>query len=259
MPTNFLERIEKRTAKAAQKQARLDQETARLKAEAKQGRNGMFRGGGLYDLELKALAQELILMQTLREIQVADVEAFHRKIIAFAKREAGKPEPIPLQKSDAEELARHGVGMDAVINLMVGVARIRMNGDLWEPVDENERGARVFVTPVRHDRRMDPAIANIEGAISDIVAWHPLRPGKWAMREGTELVLGNVEYTHGIAPLRPVQLYRDPRAWLNHGGNGLVVLAKDPLERSRVLSELEIISPDLTITERPRQVARLRA
>ncbi len=173
-----------------------------------------------------------------------------------------------LQKSDAEELTRHGVGMDAVCDLLVGVARIRMNGELWEPVAADERGARVFVTPVRHDRQTmnpldiaarDPAKANIRGEIVDICAWHPLRPGKWALREGDALVLGNVEHSVGRAAARADRVYRDPRSWLAAGGDGVVILAKDSLARNRVLRELEMRSLNLTITERPRQVARLRA
>ncbi len=173
-----------------------------------------------------------------------------------------------LQKSDAEELLRHGVPLDPVIFSMIGVARIRMNGDLWEPVADNERGARVYVTPVRHDRQTanpldiaarEPAIANIRGEIVDICAWHQLRPGKWALREGTELVLGNVEYSVGRAAARADRVYRDPRSWLAAGGDGVVILAKDPLDRNRVLRELEVRSLNLTVTERPRLVARLRA
>src|SRR6202043_1967154 len=91
-----------------------------------------------------------------------------------------------------------GVGIDTLIDGMVGAARIRMRGELWEPVGPEERGARVYVTPVRGGNRAtlessDAWSANVGGPIVDLVAWHPIRPGRWALREGAAPILGHVQ------------------------------------------------------------------
>jgi hypothetical protein len=99
MPTSALERLEKRTQKAKQKQARLDLETARLKEEAKTTRSSVLRAGGMYDLDLDILQEELIFHMAVREHATANkltASDLHRDILAWLKRRAASRDPVPV-------------------------------------------------------------------------------------------------------------------------------------------------------------------
>ena len=62
------------------------------------------------------------------------------------------------------------------------------------------------------------------GEIVDLVAWHPRRPDRWALRTGEGIVLGHAELgtNQKILP--------NPHAWVMTGGDGLCVLQSLYLE-----------------------------
>jgi hypothetical protein len=105
MPTNVLERLQKRTEKAKQKEARLDEVKARIKEDAKTTRASLFRAGGMYDLELDVLQEELIFHMAVRDHAAAnklDPASLHREILAFLKRKTARDAP-PLAAVAAAE------------------------------------------------------------------------------------------------------------------------------------------------------------
>lgn len=127
---------------------------------------------------------------------------------------------------------------------LAGVARIKVEGDRWYPAED---GKKAFITPIRRATEnyldleaLDVNQTNREGVLVDMVAWHPSRPGAWALREGDAQVLGNVQYHLGDERRKIVTLHKDPLDWLRAGGTGLAVLTKDPTERMNVIRDLQI-------------------
>lgn len=129
----------------------------------------------------------------------------------------------------------------------IGVSPIAVHhrGDLYEPVED---GPRAFITPVRGFpdgalESSDPDVALRYCDIVDLVAWHPMRPDRWALRRGSVVALGIVEPQMIQPP--PVRVHRSPLAWLQSGGDGLALLTRQPNEMRGVLLQLRgIVAED---------------
>ena len=129
---------------------------------------------------------------------------------------------------------------------LIGVSRMQVSGGLYQP----EAGGRpAYVTPVLIADPVSPetphrlVYARHLGECVDLVAWHPRRPDRWALRVGAATWLGCIEPQY-MDP-DPVALRRSPLAWLRAGCDGLVFLSADPADAYRVLTGChEIVAED---------------
>ena len=98
MPTNALERLEARTIKAKQAEARGAQAIARVKEIGKTTRHSMLRAGRMYALPLDELQKKLVFLTSLDEHAAAnalDVDELYRELLAVARRKTRR-EPAPI-------------------------------------------------------------------------------------------------------------------------------------------------------------------
>ena len=104
------------------------------------------------------------------------------------------------------------------------MARIEFSGPLYEP---SPTGKGAFIHPVLE-----------HGEITDLVAWAPDRPGRWAQRLDIGFALGldaidKASWGHHPEPLG---LYATPLAWLRAGCTGACLLR--PTDAWRRLNHL---------------------
>jgi hypothetical protein len=116
-------------------------------------------------------------------------------------------------------------------------------------------GADAFLLPVRADNLVtpesdDPCLTVREGAIVDLLVFHPRHPHYWRLRRGTAEWLGSIEPQY-LDP-DPVPVWRTPFRWLQAGCSGLVLLS-DGNSRYRTLSLLRSI-----VAEDAQHAAELR-
>jgi hypothetical protein len=136
---------------------------------------------------------------------------------------------------DFAELVRAGVP-PAGIALAPAQTRIRLCADgLFEPDPD---GLPAFVVPVRCESPLtpeagDPHWAVRDAYVLDLLAFHPQRPGRWALRTGAAEWAGAIEPQH-CGP-DPVPIWRTPLRWLQAGAVGIVLLGGDPASAYRVL------------------------
>jgi hypothetical protein len=114
------------------------------------------------------------------------------------------------------ELIEHGVPADLIGRyLLIGAARVRVSAGLYEPVED---GGAAYITPVLVDNPLTPEAEGPQGCargggyLVDLVAWHPRRPSRWALRVGSATWLGAIEPQY-MDP-DPVAVRRSPLAWL---------------------------------------------
>jgi len=132
-----------------------------------------------------------------------------------------------LTDAQAALLIRYGVDPVDISLGMVGCAPIRLERGTYVPDPD---GKVAFITPVRVD---DPLSAVRVGDLVDLIAWHPLRPGHFALRIGVAEWLGAIEPQHLDPP--PVPVRRSVLAWFQHGCTGLVPLSREPRDVYRLL------------------------
>jgi hypothetical protein len=146
-----------------------------------------------------------------------------------------------LGKADYDVLHKAGVSpWDIVVHGMVGVARMRVEGEMWWPDPE---GRRAYVSPVRvHPRARLMEIATPQpwetaryGVLADLVAWHPTVPDRFALRRGDGVVLGSAPWRLSDEPSTELQVHRSPLDWLRAGTEGVVLLTRDPVEQRLLL------------------------
>jgi hypothetical protein len=160
-----------------------------------------------------------------------------------------------LKLEDARLLARYGLNLPLLVDLgldayalMVGVAHMRIEkGRRWIP---DPTGYRGFVSPVRgrgdrcdaRDLLADEIV--IDGALLDLVAWHPEMPHRWATRTGAAEWLG--AWNPGIAHERqePVRVWRAPFAWLKGWLEGVVPLTTDRVALYQLLADMPAIAAE---------------
>lgn len=160
------------------------------------------------------------------------VDAHHERLEPDLEREMrGYFDALGRRGPEAAEAA--GVTREAIMAGLVGLARMRPVGALWEP-DEN--GTVAFITPVRvhpgntaHDIESPyPKRAVRAGDIIDLIAWHPSRPDTWVLRTGEAVALGAIQYRLSDEPAADLKVRSSPLEWLRHGADGVVVLTNDP-------------------------------
>jgi hypothetical protein len=141
-----------------------------------------------------------------------------------------------LAPQDREGLIGMGV-LAHDVGQMVGSVNISLcDGGFYEP---DTQGGCCLITPVRVHTALTPESTSPDvycrlGAIIDLVAWHPARPRRWALRAGIAEWLGCVEPQY-LDPAA-VPIWRSPLAWLQAECTGLVLLLDEALSRYRVLS-----------------------
>lgn len=141
------------------------------------------------------------------------------------------------------------------ILFLTGVARVRLDGGLYEPAED---GGLAYLTPVliEHPETPEspsPAQAIRFGELVDIVAWHPRHPAKFVLRVGFGEWLGAVE-PQCLDPA-PVSVHRGVLSWLQSGCRGIVPLSPSPWDRYRLLSGF----PGGLVAEDAAHAAELRA
>jgi hypothetical protein len=141
-----------------------------------------------------------------------------------------------LSDADLEMLVGYGIDRtDVVVMGMVGAALVRVEGDHYCPYPE---GKKAFLTPARvhcadTPESPVPDSAVRVGNLVDIVAWHPLRPDRWAMRVGSAEWLGCIEPQYQCPD--PVPIRRSVLAWLQSGCAGLLALSRSTADIYRLL------------------------
>ena len=97
------------------------------------------------------------------------------------------------------------------------------------------------VDPARPEEieAVDPLDVVRTGPIVDLVAFHPDRRNRFALRIGHAVVLGAVE-PQCCEPAR-VKVWSDIGDWLREGCHGIVLLTPDDHQRGRILRRIESI------------------
>jgi hypothetical protein len=135
------------------------------------------------------------------------------------------------------ELLQAGVPQRALDLAGPAFALVRPVGRLlFEPNPDSELGA--FLIPVRAEHPNTPESTNPEAAIAegeivDMVAFDPSLAGHWVCRTGNAEWLGACPPQYMEPP--PVPLHRSPIDWLRADCQGLVCLARAPIEIHRFL------------------------
>lgn len=137
---------------------------------------------------------------------------------------------------DRALLIGHGI-RDADLT-MIGRIRAGVSGQLYEP---DMDGGTAYVTPVRviyadtpECRYPGHAVRN--GRIVDLVAWHPARPERWALRTGAAEWLGSIAPQY-MPPVPKVPIRRSVLSWFRHCCAGLVLLSPNPADQYRLLAQ----------------------
>ncbi|MBM3556021.1 MAG: hypothetical protein FJX47_10755 [Alphaproteobacteria bacterium] len=121
-------------------------------------------------------------------------------------------------------LGRLAIPPPVVERGLVGASRIVVDDGFFEPGHEGKWTA--LICPVADD----------DGTLLDLVAFDPARPACWWLRTGIGRFLGQVKgrWDEGRQFLHPT-----PLSWLQSGGLGAVVLARDADEAKTLLSDLK--------------------
>lgn len=97
--------------------------------------------------------------------------------------------------------------VDAAGNDYIAKAKVRTDGRFFVLADDGEW---MVIVPVMED-----------GEIDDLLAFHPSSPEKWYRRyDGPAFLGGDCLVAASVPPI----LHPHPLAWLQHGGDGIVVL-----------------------------------
>lgn len=158
-----------------------------------------------------------------------------------------------LRQEERGRLIAAGVSPVALAFGWVGALNAARDGDYWQPV---ERGARVFVVPVKIFDPVTPEWPEPEDAVTfgdlvDLVAFRLDAPERWALRVGSATWLGACEPQFLVRqvvstkdekmaglndlPGRPVLVHRTPLDWLRHAGRGVAPLVRERAELRRLL------------------------
>ena len=122
-----------------------------------------------------------------------------------------------LRRCHLDRLAALGIGAHEILAAgNAGMARIRRHaGGLYEPDDT---GDPALIVPIFLGEIPAPGNPVAEPILDDLIAWHPDRPNRWALRAGTAVTLGNAWGSW------PLPIHRTPLDWLRAGGAGVVIL-----------------------------------
>lgn len=100
-----------------------------------------------------------------------------------------------------------GYGVDPDMGWYLGKCRVETDGRFWQPSPDGELSV---IVPVMDGEDL-----------VDLLVFTPAKPEKWALRcgEGRALGVGSL-----IGASVPVRLFSTPLQWLQHRGDGLMVL-----------------------------------
>ena len=145
-----------------------------------------------------------------------------------------------MRRKHYERLDELGVQRSDLMLGMVGIARIRRRGGLYEP---HPLGAVFLITPVRMAESVEhaaPASVVRVGDIVDLIAWLPGRARTYQRTGGAEW-LGAIGPQY-LEP-EPVPIWRTPLAWFKAKCEGLVLFG-DKAARYRTLTEIRSIQAE---------------
>lgn len=117
-----------------------------------------------------------------------------------------------------EWLSRQGIAAEVTFGphaCIAGVARIRTEGNCYEPDPDGQQAIIVPVSLSYETCELDPY---------DLVAWHPAEPGRWFARRGAADILNPEAIERSVSMDEPLQVRETPLAWLQGGMTGIVVL-----------------------------------
>jgi hypothetical protein len=89
MPTNILDRLQRRTDKVSQKEARFARESARLKNEIKAARTSLIRDAGLFNLDPERLQKKLLFLKSVDDLITEndlDEAAIYQELVEIVSR-----------------------------------------------------------------------------------------------------------------------------------------------------------------------------
>ena len=147
---------------------------------------------------------------------------------------------------------RYGIPVMAIME-RVGVARVRVEGDAYEP-DADGFEALVVASFTDPPRRPDGRW-RAPNEVIDLIAFRPVEPGRWWSRGGIVAALG--EEMIGDFSDDPVRVWRNPLAWLQAGATGICLTTRDPIAAQDVLVRLRT-SPVVMDVEHGRELDRIR-
>ncbi len=129
-----------------------------------------------------------------------------------------------------QDQALINLGVPADITYYVGTAKVRPNGNTYEP-DPN--GMSAWIIPC-----MD------QGETCDLLAFTSNEPGRWWLRLGVAAYLGG-DALGDVVMDEPVRVLREPLSWLRVGApaNGLVILDWDIARRQ--LEGVDLVAADI--------------
>jgi hypothetical protein len=150
--------------------------------------------------------------------------------------------------SAAQELhSVHGIPWHAITRVCPVPTRIRFTDKARSLYEPDEAGGAALVIPAtccdpmraEEIEAVDPLAVVAKGPTIDLVAFHPQRRHRFALRTGAAVVLGCVEPQY-MQPDR-VKVWTDITDWLKSGCNGIVLLTNDGHQRGRILRRIESI------------------
>ena len=137
----------------------------------------------------------------------------------------------------------------------VGVARVRVEGDHYEPADDGVEV--VVVAAFEGPPRLPDGRWRAPNQIVDLVVFRPAEPTRWWSRCGIVAALGE-EMLSDFSD-DPVQVWRNPLAWLRAGAVGVCPVSRAPAAVRVVVVRL----PGITVAEEDadqgREIERLLA
>jgi hypothetical protein len=156
----------------------------------------------------------------------------------------------PLVRRQDERLRRIGIRLTPLDRLMGMV--------MSAPIAVTDRtfrlspsAAHALITPIRIDDASPTSECNEStsspvhyGQLVDLIAWHPDRPGKWALYTGHALALGWCTPRGWDDASDPVRVHSTVAGWFRSGCDGLFICATDPADRQRVILSVGAIRAD---------------
>lgn len=147
-----------------------------------------------------------------------------------------------LTREHADQLVGCGVPWSVIIDLMIGVERVRATEDGCYCPDHD--GGAAYITPVRAQyadtpQSTAPWRSVRSGYLFDLLAWNLETPDCWALRIGAATWLGCVpvqDYPELVTPAR-TRLRRTPFRWICADCAGVVTLSPERADHYRLFSE----------------------
>lgn len=146
---------------------------------------------------------------------------------------------------------RYGIAPPTILDRL-GVARVRVEGDCYEPDDDGVE--MVLVASFAAPPRLPDGRWRAPNEVVDLVAFRPADPGRWWTRCGIVAGLGEESLSDfGDAP---VPAWRSPLAWLRAGAAGICPVAEPAAVRDVLLRLPGIVAESV---DHGRELERLMA